>query len=84
MSYRIYEPIPGIVIDDKGRTPGTLQVTACPGATAPVGLTVIDGLSVALTLERSAELRASLERAERDVRAGLADGFEADPPEVTR
>lgn len=80
--WRNYEPIELVAMfDAHGAGPRLerLQVTAnCSTSSAYPECRIVVHLgslaSGALTLEQSAELRARLERAERDVRAGLEQG----------
>lgn len=85
--YELDEPIDAIAPDDTG-LPVRLRITAncSPGILWPgqrIGVHLGELLTGALTVEQSAQLRALLERAERDVCAGMAGVFDEDPPEVT-
>jgi hypothetical protein len=89
--WKNYDPIPNVVgFDERGDGPhiDPLSVTAnCSSSpnwpvcriALHLGRLAIGALSV----EQSAQLRAILERAERDVIAGMAGVVEADPPEVS-
>ncbi len=74
--WRVYESIPRVSSYLDGvASLEDLQVTSCVVRhPAPISLGCYS-----LTLEQSAQLRAILERAEQDVRAGAV----ADPPEVS-
>ncbi len=82
--WKIYPPIEDVIAfdTDTGATrPEFLQVTARTDGTSDYAVRI--GMAGderwALTLEQSAQLRAILERAERDVAARV----DADPPEVS-
>lgn len=78
-SWRLYEPLADVSLPDLGKA--DLYVAAKidgDDLTRPIRLDMLS--AVDLTLEQSAALRATLERAEADVRSGVV---EADPQEVT-
>lgn len=85
--YELDEPIDAITPDGT-ELPVRLRITAncSPGILWPgqrIGVRFGELLTGALTVERSAQLRALLERAEREVFAGMAGVVDSDPPEVT-
>lgn len=77
--WRIYEPIHRVSCYLDGiASLSDLQVTACVESRTPTPITIaVDGCSLSLSVEKSAELRAALAMAEMDVEnARLCPGVE--------
>lgn len=71
--WRIYEPITRVSCYLDGiASLSDLQVTACVDGRTPTPITIaMSSCTVSLSVEKSAELRAQLERAEMDVSNAL-------------